>query len=82
LKHLCHAEGCDQPVPPRMLMCRRHWFMVPKKMQDAVWDEYIPGQEVRKDPTPDYLDAAHAAIEAVAKKEGRRPPAQGAMFNG
>jgi hypothetical protein len=80
VKHLCHAVGCDSVVPPRMLMCRRHWFMVPKKLQDAVWDEYIPGQEVRKDPTNDYLTAAHAAIEAVAKKEGRIPPAQGALL--
>jgi hypothetical protein len=77
--HRCHAEGCDAEVPPRMLMCGAHWRKVPRALQDAIWDTYVPGQEVRKDPTDSYLDAAHAAIEAVAKKEGRRPPAQGAM---
>ena len=70
-EHLCHAEGCTTPVPPRMLMCRRHWRMVPRALQAAVWAEYVPGQERRKDPTESYLDAAHEAIRAVAAKEGR-----------
>lgn len=73
-EHLCHAEGCGTAVPPRMLMCRRHWRMVPRALQDAVWAEYVPGQERRKDPTESYLDAAHEAIRAVAAKEGRVLP--------
>ena len=28
MKHTCHAKGCPVPVPPEMLMCRRHWFAV------------------------------------------------------
>ena len=74
-EHLCHAEGCTVEVPPKMLMCRRHWRMVPARLQAAVWNAYVPGQERRKDPTGVYLAAAKAAIEAVAKKEGRRAPA-------
>lgn len=73
--HTCHAEGCDVHVPPRMLMCRKHWRMVPYGIQVAVWAEYQPGQE-RLDgtavPTDDYLDVAREAVEAVAVKEGRR----------
>lgn len=70
MPHTCHAIGCDVPVPPRMLMCRRHWFMVPKALRDAVWDAYVVGQEVRKDPSDEWLDAAEAAIHAVAEREG------------
>lgn len=70
--HLCHANDCTERVPPRMLMCKRHWYMVPKPLRDAVWDNYVPGQERRKDPTAAYLSAAQAAIDAVARKEGRR----------
>jgi diadenosine tetraphosphatase ApaH/serine/threonine PP2A family protein phosphatase len=69
--HLCHAEGCQVEVPPRLLMCRRHWRMVPPPLQDAVWANYRRGQERRKDPTPEYMAAARAAIEAVAEREGR-----------
>jgi len=69
-RHLCHARQCQTAVPPRMLMCRKHWFMVPRALQRQVWALYRPGQEVRKDPSPEYLDAATAAVEAVAKAEG------------
>lgn len=69
MKHTCHAQGCEQGVPPRMFMCRKHWFMVPKTMRDSLWDVYVPGQESRKDPTPLYLDVAQACVEAVAAKE-------------
>lgn len=71
-KHLCHAEGCSVPVPPRMLMCRRHWFMVPKPLRDAVWAEYRPGQEIDKRPSDAYMEVQQAAVRAVAEKEGLR----------
>lgn len=70
-EHTCHATGCEKRVPPRMLMCGKHWRMVPKPQQDAVWATYRPGQERTKDPSREYLIAARAAINAVAEKEGR-----------
>jgi len=68
-EHLCHARGCKTPVPPKMFMCKMHWYMIPKYMRDMVWEEYVPGQEVRKDPTEEYLEVTRIAIEAVAEKE-------------
>lgn len=65
MPHTCHARGCEVRVPPRMFMCRRHWYMVPKPMRDAVWATYVPGQERRMDPTRAYLDATRAAINFV-----------------
>ena len=69
LTHLCHARGCNVPVPPKMLMCKRHWFMVPYALRKEVWDAYRPGQEVDKNPTIYYLKVATAAINAVAEAE-------------
>jgi len=43
--------------------------MVPRDLRAAVWAEYVPGQEIRKDPTREYLEAANAAVRAVAAKE-------------
>lgn len=68
--HLCHAAGCSHAVPPKMLMCLRHWRMVPRDLQKRVWAEYVPGQETRKDPTPAYMEVQRAAVAAVAAKEG------------
>jgi hypothetical protein len=67
--HTCHATGCRVHVPPAMFMCKRHWFMVPRAMRDAIWDTYVPGQEIRKDPSDEYLKAAQRAIAAVELKE-------------
>lgn len=69
-EHTCHAKNCIRVVPPRMFMCVRHWRMVPRLLQTRIWAAYIPGQEIRKDPTVGYLSVAHEAIEAVAEKEG------------
>jgi len=71
-EHVCHADGCNVEVPPKMFMCKRHWFMVPKPMRDRIWATYVSGQEIRKDPTDEYMEASMQAIEAVAAKEGRR----------
>jgi hypothetical protein len=72
MRHVCHADGCEVEVPPIMLMCKRHWAMVPVQIRTEIWRTYIPGQESRKDPSEEYLNAYHEAVEAVALKEGRR----------
>lgn len=69
VSHLCHAKGCKAQVPPRLLMCARHWAMVPKDLQQKVWKHYRPGQEIDKSPTAKYLRAAQKAISAVYKRE-------------
>ena len=68
--HVCHARGCTIPVPPKLFMCKRHWFSLPKIMRDAVWREYQPGQEQRKvSVTQAYLDVTDEAIDWLWKKE-------------
>lgn len=88
MSHHCHARGCPVEVPPRLLMCKRHWRLVPKALKDQVWATYRPGQEVDKQPSKSYLEAAKQAIRAVQAKElksrGRRrrrlEAAQGELF--
>lgn len=67
--HHCHALGCKTKVPPEMLMCKKHWFMVPKALRDEVWRTYRPGQCEDMRPSRAWLRAANAAIKAVAMKE-------------
>lgn len=76
--HLCHAEGCTAPCPPRMLMCPAHWQMVPSGQQRAVLDAYQPGQErLRVMPSEAWFGAGFRAINSVAVKEGRPVPYPG-----
>lgn len=74
MPHTCHAESCQVPVPPKMLMCRKHWYMVPAPLRREVWRVYRPGQEIDKNPSSEYLDVMRAAIDAVAEKERIAPP--------
>lgn len=69
MAHTCHAKGCDKEVPPKMFMCKRHWYMLPKDKQRAIWREYQEGQEVRKNPTEEYLEVARDAIDWLYAKE-------------
>lgn len=71
LGHQCHAIGCSKPVAPYLLMCARHWHMVPRRLQLAVWAQYQPSQEITKKPSANYLVAARDAINAIAEIEGR-----------
>lgn len=67
--HTCHAIGCTVPVAPRLFMCRRHWYMVPSELRQRLWRVYVSGQEVRKDPTPAYIQVARECQQAVQQKE-------------
>jgi hypothetical protein len=71
-EHTCHAQGCDTHVPPRMFMCRPHWFALPKAMRDDLWAAYVPGQERRMDPSAEYLEVARRCINHIAEREGRQ----------
>lgn len=70
-EHTCHAMKCGKPCPPKWLMCKPHWKLVLKVLQDAVWKHYQEGQEDRiVAPTEAYLKAADDAIRYVAMLEG------------
>lgn len=72
--HYCHAYGCPVPVPPKMLMCLKHWRMVPRDLQKLVWATYRPGQEDDKNPSVEYIFAQQMAIKAVREREGKVVP--------
>lgn len=71
IEHTCHAIGCDAYVPPRVFMCRAHWGMLPKELRDAVSANYSPGQEIRMDPSPQYLNVAMRAVRWLGIREGK-----------
>jgi hypothetical protein len=57
-RHTCHWPGCTKAVPPAMWGCKPHWFKLPKPLRDAVWNAYVPGQEISKTPSAKYLAVA------------------------
>ena len=70
-KHTCHWPGCGKLVPPAMWGCRTHWFKLPKHLRDWIWRTYMPGQEIKKNPSEEYLQAADAVQKWI--KENVQP---------
>jgi hypothetical protein len=72
MSHTCHARGCVTDVRPTLLMCIRHWRLVPTELQRAVYTHYRDGQCDDKQPSQAWHLAAAAAIGYVALHE-RKP---------
>jgi hypothetical protein len=68
--HDCPAKGCPRRVGQRMLMCRAHWFMVPKPLRDAVNDAYRgglgAGSGAHRAAVLDAIGAVNAKLTAQA----------------
>lgn len=77
LEHHCHAAGCGKSVHPKMLMCAKHWKLVPFAVQCRIYATYVPGQEMRKDASEKFLEAMGIAVEIVEQEEKRKGGASG-----
>lgn len=74
IKHTCHVPHCGVEVPPKFLMCGRHWRFVSSQTQQRVYRHYQPGQEEgRHHPTKAWFDAADQAIQEAQAADFRRP---------
>lgn len=67
---LCFAQGCEVRISPRLLMCRRHWFMVSRETQLKVYAT-LAGWQNGGSPKP-YLDAIKLAHAEVAQAEAAK----------
>lgn len=63
--HTCHWPGCETNCPPAMWGCKAHWFRLPKRLRDLIWDTYEIGQEQTMTPSDEYLAAAHEVQEWI-----------------
>jgi hypothetical protein len=58
MSHTCHWPNCTVEVPPAKWGCDKHWFRLPYKLRAELSKHYRRGQEVSKDPSPEYVEAA------------------------
>jgi hypothetical protein len=66
MPHPCERPGCGATVDDGMLLCRAHWFQVPRPLRAAVWSTW---GALRKEHTVEsvraYRDARDAAIASI-----------------
>jgi hypothetical protein len=63
--HTCHWPGCTVQCRPAFWGCRKHWYMLPKHLRDAIWQAYRPGQEVDATPSQSYMEVARKVREWI-----------------
>ncbi|MGI9006127.1 MAG: hypothetical protein ACR2FU_07985 [Streptosporangiaceae bacterium] len=63
----CPIAGCGERIDPTRLMCRNHWYMVPKLIRDHVWATWRSGEAAH---SSEHQDAVHAAVVAVLAATG------------
>jgi hypothetical protein len=56
--HHCHWPGCKVPVAPKLWGCRPHWMRLPRPLRMRIVRHYRTGQEITKDPSEEYWEAA------------------------
>lgn len=67
-EHYCHWPKCKIEVLPKMWGCRTHWFILPKYLRDRIWATYVPGQEIDKTPSREYMNVIRDIREYIAEK--------------
>jgi hypothetical protein len=57
----CPVPGCHAQIDPSRLMCRNHWYLVPKQIRDRVWATWRSGQGAF---SSEHLETVRMAITA------------------
>lgn len=66
MSHRCHAWGCSRPCPPKWLMCRVCWMLVPGYIKDEV-NRTVGLRAARADATWAPWWRAQAEAKAFAR---------------
>jgi hypothetical protein len=51
--------------------CKTHWFKLPQALRNRVWATYVPGQEITKTPSAEYLAVAHDVQAWITQRESQ-----------
>jgi len=62
----CAAPRCHGQIDPSRLMCRTHWYTVPKELRDRVWATWRSGNGAYSKEHQDAVRMAVAAVRDVA----------------
>ncbi len=73
----CPIPGCKVQIDPSRLMCRAHWYMVPKNMRDRVWATWRSGQGAFSSEHEDAVRRAVVAVPADGSERAASPPGRG-----
>lgn len=59
----CPVTGCGRQISRSRLMCRRHWYQIPKQLRDRVWATWRSGEGVL---STEHCEAVLSAIALLS----------------
>ena len=62
MNHQCPIDGCPNQLPSHILMCCRHWQLVPSNLKTQVYATWNRGKPAN---LQDYLSARQEAVRSV-----------------
>jgi hypothetical protein len=67
----CPVDGCDNGRQTNQLMCKKHWYMVPRELRNEVWAaaKKMWRDLEDEDAYQGWREAADTAIGEVELKE-------------
>jgi hypothetical protein len=63
----CQVPRCDEQIDPSRLMCRVHWYRVPKQLRDRMWATWQSG---RGASSSEHHSAVRLAVAASSDRTG------------
>jgi hypothetical protein len=63
----CPVPGCDEQIDRTRLMCRRDWYLIPRRLRDRVWRSWCSGREAGS------REHEQAVLQAIAVARKARP---------
>jgi hypothetical protein len=58
----CPVAGCSAAIDPSRLMCRTHWYLVPRNLRDLVWVTWRSGEGALSSKHFQAIEQAIAAL--------------------
>lgn len=71
--HTCPAPGCTIECDAGRMMCKPHWFALPKPLRDAVYATYTQGQTART-ASASYMANLRSAVEYLRESTRASQP--------
>jgi hypothetical protein len=60
----CPVPSCRKHIDPSRLMCRDHWYLVPKQLRDRIWATWRSGDGARSSEHREVVLLAVSAASA------------------
>jgi hypothetical protein len=63
----CNWPGCGVPVVSTAWVCSPHWFALPQRLRNKIWETYRPMREVTEAASKEYLAVVREIEDWIAR---------------